>query len=489
LRLLEAAARRASKVGSPSAGVRYLEAALEFAEADTDRARLLESAAQAAADSGRFEQSIRFADEAIGTYVAEGDEVGAGRTAAIEGLSLSRLGNPGAGIELMMAHWRGLKDSNADDAVQPLASALSKSHQDRGDYALSLEFTFRALAIAEAHGDLEAMAHSYTSLAYYHLTMGAPKLAMLLIERTADLGREMGNPAVLARASMVIGAEKRAEDPVEAVRIGREALASAELSGVQTIVELSQVNLLLALWISGEWDELDTKLLEFADLPAGIEVIRVATGHWLAEARQHDVRFSASQELRPEADEVVHRAWWSHLELLEHRSNGRLSHAVAAGADSVASVLAYTGLTDDFTHLWPPAVLTAIEAGDLDAAAGLMAYVDEAPVGLRTPVLEAYLHQLRGLLSAARGLDAEAEADLRRAVDLFIAYGSPPLLGQAQESLGRWLCAQGRVDEARDHLAAARSIYLSLGAEGWLAGLDDAVGRAAEPRAVAETLR
>ena len=37
LRLLEAAARRASKVGSPSAGVRYLEAALEFATADIDQ--------------------------------------------------------------------------------------------------------------------------------------------------------------------------------------------------------------------------------------------------------------------------------------------------------------------------------------------------------------------------------------------------------------------------------------------------------------------
>ena len=135
-------------------------------------------------------------------------------------------------------------------------------------------------------------------------------------------------------------------------------------------------------------------------------------------------------------------------------------------------MLAYTGLTDDFMHVWPPAVLTAIEAGDLDAASGLLAHVDDAPVGLRTPVLEAYLHLLRGLLAAARGLDDEAEPDLRRAVDLFAAYGSPPLHGKAEESFGRWLRAQGR-DEAETHLAAARSIFESLGAEGWLDRLDD----------------
>ena len=272
----------------------------------------------------------------------------------------------------MLPHWNRLKERpEATTAVQPLATAISTSYAERGDFDVSFEFTFRALTIAEAHGDLEGMARAYTSLAYYLLTMGAPRLGMLLIERTAELGREMGYPAVLARALMAIGVEKRAEEPTAGLRIGREALASAELSGVRTIIEMSQVNLLLALWISGEWDELDTTLAEAADLPAGMDVYRVAVGQWLAEARQQDVQFSASQELRPEADEVVHRAWWSHLELLERRSDGRLDDAVQAGADSVASMLAYTGLTDDFMHVWPPAVLTAIEAGDLDAAAGL----------------------------------------------------------------------------------------------------------------------
>ena len=337
LRLLEAAARRASKVGSPSAGVRYLEAALEFAEADSDRARLLESAAQAAVGL-RALRSFRAArrSEAIEIYVSAGDDIGAGRTAAIEGRSLNRLGNPSGGIELMLPHWQRLKEHlDADDAVQPLANAISASYQERGDFALSLEYTFRALTIAEAHGDLEAMARSYTSLAYYLLTVGAPRLGMLLIERTAELGREIGDPAVLARALMAIGVEKRAEEPMEGLRIGREALTSAELSGVQTIIEMSQVNLLLALWISGEWDELDATLAEVTDPTAGMEVYRVAVGQWLAEARQQEVPFSAPQELRPEADEVVHRAWWSHLELLEKRSDNRLTDAVLAGADSV----------------------------------------------------------------------------------------------------------------------------------------------------------
>ena len=136
-------------------------------------------------------------------------------------------------------------------------------------------------------------------------------------------------------------------------------------------------------------------------------------------------------------------------------------------------LLAASGLDDDFFVLWPPAVLAALGAEDLDLADRLLVPVSAALPGQRPPAVAAQWHRLRGLVSAARGDDPQfAETELRAGIDALRTFGATGFQAQAEEELGRWLVTQGRTDEAAPLLDAARTTFAEIGATGWLAKLD-----------------
>ena len=160
------------------------------------------------------------------------------------------------------------------------------------------------------------------------------------------------------------------------------------------------------------------------------------------------------------------------MDMLKAQRCGDLAAAAAHGATSVEHARAWSGIGDDFMHLWPAAVEAAIDAGDLDLARSLLSPVTTAPPGLVSPAVSALLLLVRGLIGAA-GADTPSgvEADLRAAITALDAYGAIPMRARTQQALGEWLLGQGQVDEAAEILAAARATYQELGAAGWLARL------------------
>ena len=68
--------------------------------------------------------------------------------------------------------------------------------------------------------------------------------------------------------------------------------------------------------------------------------------------------------------------------------------------------------------------------------------------------------------------EAEAEAHLRAAVDIYDRWGSLPYAARAREVLGHLLAADGRDEAAHAMLAQARTAYTDLGAVTWLERLD-----------------
>jgi class 3 adenylate cyclase/tetratricopeptide (TPR) repeat protein len=475
--LLAAAARRARSLGSPAAALRYLQLALESALPE-QRAALHEQAAQAAQDCDRYDESVQHASQATELYQAHGDPIGAGRAAAIHGRTLSRgFGDHTGAEEIMLPHWQALSARpDAASALQLLAYGLDAAYTDRGDFRGGAEYRERLLRIAEASGDLEQMATSWTATGLYYMSTGAPRTARTLLSQTAQVARDIGSPAVLARALLNLGVDTLPEDPAEAARLGREAMAAAKLSGVAAWEHYSRLNLMLALWVSGEWDELSSLILDPADLTPDVAQIHLAIRSWLTEARDGApaaIDFEFPAQLSGEG--LAFRGWNAHIESLRLRYSGDLRRAAQTAIESVDLMVTWGGLSDDFMHLWPVATEYAIEAGMLDEVDSLLAHVDAAPSGLRSPALVAHLHRLRGVLGATRSDDAATvERDLRQAVQLFDAYGSPPFAARSEESLGRFLADQGRTDEAEHHRSNARTRYQALGARGWLAAMDAA---------------
>ncbi len=103
--------------------------------------------------------------------------------------------------------------------------------------------------------------------------------------------------------------------------------------------------------------------------------------------------------------------------------------------------------------MWPPMVLAALAADDIELAERLMAPVITAQ-GLVPPFFAAQRDRLRGLIESARGTDPErVEADLRAGVAGLAAFGAVGYAARAQEELAGWLISQGRADEAEPLLA------------------------------------
>ena len=160
-------------------------------------------------------------------------------------------------------------------------------------------------------------------------------------------------------------------------------------------------------------------------------------------------------------------AWITSNELTLARRAGDHSAAADLAAATVEHLRAAAGIEDDFFVLWPPLVLTALAAGDLDLADRLLEPVATAQPGLVSPGVGAQWLRLRGLVGAARGADPSVvEADLRAGIEALGAFGAVGERARAQEELARWLVEQDRAADAAPLVVSARETYAEIGADG-----------------------
>jgi class 3 adenylate cyclase/tetratricopeptide (TPR) repeat protein len=476
---LVAAARRSSALGSPASALRDLERALALIPDDAGLGSLHELAAQAAFDAGRYEASAEHAAAAERLYADQGNEVAAGRTAAIHGRALRvRTSSPEASIVVLRPYWDRLSPrTDADEAIRPLAIELAACYRQTGQHELADDLRRHALRLTEATGDRAAVGSQLISMAIDHAN-DAPMLKLILLRAAADIGAEIGNAGLRARALLNIGSSEIQRDASAALDVDLQAVAAAERCGGAMELDFARLNCLLASWVRGQWNTLPAMLeVVQASTSADVRLIAAVVRAWLADATEPAPTLPAwPDDWSAEQVESLDRgaqAWADQLTALRHRHDGQPAEAARCGIEAVRKMRGFGGLSDDFVFVWPTAVHAAIDAGLLDEAAELVRIVADAPAGHRTPALSAHLHAGRGRWAAARGDEPQAiEHDLRAAVELFTTYGSPPLVGQAEEFLGRWLVGQRQPAAAAEHLARARVGFEELGALGWLAAMD-----------------
>ena len=123
-------------------------------------------------------------------------------------------------------------------------------------------------------------------------------------------------------------------------------------------------------------------------------------------------------------------------------------------------------------RLLPALVEIALDAGDVDAARGACAELEELAAPFESALLDAVAARARGALELQAGDPGAALRSLRRAAEGWQELGAPYELARARARVARACSALGDADAARMEQDAARETFAALGAVLDLARLD-----------------
>lgn len=472
---LERGAVRARAVGAPGEALRLLELALTHTEDPGDLARLHLAAARAAQDAARFTLALEHGRSATAEFDGRGEATLAGQAAAVHATALVYLGDLEAAIEVAKPRWRALDQlSGAEPAVLDLTRVLGRAYSGLGDYDAQAAFAERMLLVAEGLSDANAVALALLRAGTRYSAIGAPITARLSYEGVASLAREHDLTEPLSNALTNLSAHLNSRDLPAAQRYAQQAIELARRSGVQGDIDISVLNLIIGTWTAGRVAEAAAIVADAAETVTdpGIRHCLDTVEVWLAEARGEAIP-GRDPDDGDTADQST-LAWRSAADIARARADGDPKGAAAIAAGAITHLIAASDIDDDFMVLWPPMVLAALAAQDLELAEGLLEPVESARPGRVSPAVAGQWHRLRGLVAAARGDAADAvEAELRTGIALLGDFGATGYRAQAQEELARWLVEQRRPEDAQPLVDAVRATYSDIGAPGWLSALED----------------
>jgi predicted ATPase len=476
------AAERSASLGAPAEAAQHLDVALARSN-DPARAAVIEcDLAEQLQRAGRNDAAIEHATHARDTSDALGDDVLAGRAAATLSYALSW-----GHADFERAHrvakerYDALRDrDNAGRVTLQLSGAMILTQlRTGGDIRDTAEEHAR---LADRLGDDSEIAESYVSLALHYMVRGPHRLGRALLDSAADIARGAHDTRLLARALTNLNADWTQDDAQRARDLGREALEAARSTGDHSWISSASLNLLLALLLTGDWDEavelVDGGVLDALDQPYGEMV-----------AQQVAVARGEGRTVPAELEDLhLHEDPGSAATLRLCRARAALDAgdpgAAAMALEAVHLVHGLGGIYDDFTSMWCLASDVALEAGDRKALDEMLAVI-ESEAHNRVPTgLNAHRHLILGLMRAQDGADAGiVEAHLRAAVAGARAWHSSVSLARYQAELGIWLTQQGRAAEAVEPLREARETFVRLRAARWSDQLESDLAAVAAARA------
>ena len=469
--LLISAADRASGLGVPDDAAAHLEKALEHATDVRARAEVQRRLARALLDAGRYRECVFHAEQATAVFDELGDELSAGRAVAAWARALSLNGEPTRAVELSRARFDALRGrDDAARAALELGQVLSNAETSLGlDGRETLDIRMR---LADRLGDAGELADSLAGLSVYYANTGAPGVSRLFLGAAADLAREHQLPGPLARALTNLTADRIGADLSEAVELGKEAVAVSLRAGFRGMLMVAEANLVLALWASGRWSELDSALAEAETLRESI--IGAAAYVTETQAALHRGRPAPPPPSREHwnSEVAADLAWFRLGDAVEALAAGDPDAALSLATESAVLFHDYAGTFDDFVHAWSLAGGLAAALGENDRLDNLLRLVEE-DTGSPSLAVRAHHAHLRGLRARAEeNAETRVEASLREAMELFDRWGSPPMRARAEADLGSWLTRQGRQEEAEALIASARAHFAELDATALLEELD-----------------
>jgi DNA-binding NarL/FixJ family response regulator/Tfp pilus assembly protein PilF len=478
---LEAAGRRGMAEGSPGPGARNLLWASSLSATPEQVERRLLQAVRALLDSRQTTQAAARRDQ------LEACQDSAGRSLLLGMMDWERGEAGRAERWLRKAAIEGA-DSDPVDAGWAWAQ-LGEIYATEGRADDTIDAAQRALALAPDEPRIER-------LAWIGLAMGEGLRhgAAIGLDRLRQRLPQPADEVPDAEASMLVTRGTLglyAGRTVDAIGDHRAVLRSARRAPLHSQIARCHFQLATLLINSGDWDEALVQARTALSIASDYEQV------WI-EAQCHAVL----------ATVVAYRGEW---ELAERQiavanelagrwnsAEGLITARIAAAAlgraqDRPHSIIEALGDLPPLTPMvaaltfWPTLIVALIDGGQLGRADELIGLLDEAAKA-RGLDFAARLASLRARLAAARGLADEAAARFEESLRLFDA--DDPYLDRAltHQAFGRLLRARGDRRHAVDELRTAHQLLSSVGADPFVARVDEDL-TAAGIRAAAKTHR
>ena len=113
--------------------------------------------------------------------------------------------------------------------------------------------------LADRLGDPIGIADAHMALGLHYSAVGPPSIARLLLRSAAGRAREAHDTMQLTRALVNLNAHLNQDDAAEGLEVGVEACKAARMTGDPLWLAYAQANRLMAEFVHGNWDEVDTQ--------------------------------------------------------------------------------------------------------------------------------------------------------------------------------------------------------------------------------------
>ncbi|MDX6508045.1 MAG: hypothetical protein QOG06_2689 [Gaiellaceae bacterium] len=479
---LARAGERAASLAASEEARRYFEQASGLAEAPLERANLLVRAGDMASRSADPSAAEALFEQAIAIYEAEGDARGAGRAAAALGHSTGT-GRRDESVARMERAFEVLADDDTDEDVALLAARLALAYWFSGDLARAAERAEFALDISEAHRYMKPLVVALRGKSAVAWSRGHSEEALAISKRGLELALE-NDLAEDAQISYFILSDNAFRDDryADALEYLEQALAFARRLGDRPHEWAVLAESTYPLYMLGRWDEALGRIEEpteeqtrsggvLLSLLTSILEIHLQRGE--LDAAQHV--FSLFGHLEGSSD-VQDRSCLLSARASLSVAEKRFSDALADGEAAIEATQTLGWGQQAAKQGFVAALESALVLDEHDRAHALIAAVENAPAGMRAPVLDAQSHRFRGRLER----DPVA---LEAAERLFAEVGLPFWLAVVRLERAELLAERSRQDEAAPLLAAASETFEALRAAPWLERVRHASRREAAPAA------
>ncbi len=482
---LRGAADRATRLGSYAQAQSLLEAALEVAHTDAERAELHRAAGQAAVWASDPDGAEQHIGRAVELFRSIDDREATLDTIYWLAFARTMLGNVGRALELLEPAVAEFADLEETRAYAQLLDSVAQVHMRLGNVDEAVGWCERALPRTERLGMVRTTVNLLITRGT-SLSGKRPREAIATLIGARELAAREGLADLEGRALTNLAYADRPNDSRRVTEATRAGLELAYRVGLRPLLKYLVHSRLNTGLLTGEWDlsiaaarqEMAIGVGRHQEAITELLILRVLA--WRGEASAEDVQRVG--EVMRELDDPQIVQLWGQLQAAVALAEGRLGDAYAHELAGWAAIYGHDAPEEIGLSYRDTLLRCALWQRD---PALVRAEIEILELG-RSPFVTALAREAEAGIAAMDGRTAEAVTAFRDAARRQADLGNRFERVRCQLTMVTLLGAG--VPEALEAAEEARALFTELGAKPFLSLLDQAVEQegAAESLATAQ---